>query len=402
MTSSRTNRRKLRILFVSQYFPPEVAAPAVRAHETCREWAQLGHDVTVLCGFPHHPSGVIPPRYRRLLVKRETLDGVKVIRTWLHAAPNKGVLRRSLSYLTFMLSAIVTGALTVRKPDVVIGTSPQMLTGVAAWALSRIKGCPFVFEVRDLWPDALRAVGLKIPGILFAALKSLELFLYDRAEQIVVVTESFKRMIGRSAVRSRNVVVVPNGVDLTAFSPGEGGAEGVAYIGTLGLAHKLDFLVEAAAAMKDTNFNLIGEGADRERLESLARRLGADNLRFWGLQPRKLVPSLIRRMDICVVALRKSRLFTSFIPSKMFEVMACGRPLILACEGEAAEIAERSGAAIVIAPEDIGSLRTAIRKLMNSKRLRTSMGHAGRRFVEEHYDRNRLSRKYLEILKRVI
>jgi glycosyltransferase involved in cell wall biosynthesis len=395
------DKKKLKILFVSQYFPPEVAAPAVRVHETCREWVKLGHDVTVLCGFPHHPTGVVPEKYKRLLTKRENWDGIKVVRTWLYAAPNKGVFRRSLCYVSFMLSAIISGMLFVRKVDVVIATSPQLLVGVSGWVLSRFKRCPFFFEVRDLWPDALVAVGVCIPGPLFSALKFLERFLYERAQEIVVVTNAFRETIADIGGLDKKIAVIPTGIDLDKFQPGggDGWGGGVAYIGTLGLAHRLDFFIETASEMPTVPFNLIGDGADRQRLELLAGRLGTKNLRFWGLLPRDRIPSMIYAMDVCVVALRDSKLFHKFIPSKMFEVMACERPMIVACAGEAAEIARRSGGAIVVPPEDKDAFKDAIQRLLESNGLRSELGRRGRRFVQSEFDRKKLSTRYIKMIK---
>jgi len=393
----KKGRKKLRIVFISQYFPPEVAAPAVRVHETCREWVRMGHDVTVLCGFPHHPTGIVPERYKRLIVKREKLDGIKVIRTWLYAAPNRGFLKRSFSYLSFMISAIITGSILVRRPDVIIATSPQLLVGVSGYVLSKLRRCPFVFEVRDLWPDALTAVGVRIPRLLYGILKSLEHFLYKKAKLIVVVTDSFRKIL-KHVVGRNKIFVLPNGVDVEMFSPGRGGGKGVAYIGTLGLAHRLDFLIRTAKNLPQITFNLIGDGADRSRLEKHAMTSEARNVRFWGIIPRMKIPSIIRSMDICIVALRKSELFQNFIPSKMFEFMGCARPLILACEGESAEIAKKSGGVLLINPESEEELVGAIKKLMMNSHLRKKMGIKGRRFVEAHYDRKNLSKKYIRFL----
>ena len=207
----------MHIVYVSQYFPPEVAAPAVRVYELSRQWVRMGHKVTVLTGFPHHPTGVVPKRYRGYLRKFEVIDGIRVIRTWLYAAPNVGVLRRSLCYLSFMISAIITGLLYVRRPDVVIATSPQLLVGVAGWLIAKVKRCPFIFEVRDLWPEALVAVGLSKRNLLISVLKRLARFLYTHPSAVVTVTKRFQEKI--QAQTSSSVYYLPNGVDRTLFYP---------------------------------------------------------------------------------------------------------------------------------------------------------------------------------------
>ncbi|MBS2026069.1 MAG: glycosyltransferase family 4 protein, partial [Deltaproteobacteria bacterium] len=185
----------MRILYVSQYFPPEMGAPAARVSELSREWAALGHDVTVLTGFPNHPTGVIPPEYRGELIRRETrpeLNGVQVLRVPIHAAANKGLVRRALNYGSFALSSAALGPVLAKRPQVLIATSPQILTAVSGAWLATVLRVPFVLEVRDLWPKSIVAVGaLKEGSLPVRALELVEKGLYKRADRIVSVTDSF-------------------------------------------------------------------------------------------------------------------------------------------------------------------------------------------------------------------
>ena len=335
----------MKILYVSQYFSPEMGAPAARAAELSRHWVAAGHDVTVLTGFPNHPTGVVPPEYRgklRRLVMRETVDGVNVVRTWLLPFPNRKSYERMLNYSSFCVSSATTG-LFLSRPDVVIATSPQLLVALSGWWLARAKRVPFVFEVRDLWPESLAAVGMGHPGSpLHHGLAKIAGFLYQRCDRVVVVTPAFKDyLVEHWHTPPDKISVVENGVETDLFSPGEVdaklrnelGADGkfvVGYIGTMGMAHGLETLVEAAARLQNSApqvlFLLVGEGAEKDRIISLAKSRSLDNLRFVDQQPREKIPAYIRLSDACLVLLKKTELFKTVIPTKMLELCPVGDP----------------------------------------------------------------------------
>ncbi|HEX2598728.1 MAG TPA: glycosyltransferase family 4 protein, partial [Terriglobales bacterium] len=206
----------MRILYVSQYFPPEMGAPAARVSELAQHWSRAGHDVTVLTAFPNHPTGVVPPPYRgklRRLVLRERSANINVIRSWLLPFPNRKAYERILNYSSFCASAAITGTF-IRRPDVLIATSPQLLVGLAGWAISRVKRVPFIFEVRDLWPESLAAVEMSHAGSpLSRILGAIAGFLYRNSEHIVVVTPAFKDfLIEHWQVPAGKISVVENGV----------------------------------------------------------------------------------------------------------------------------------------------------------------------------------------------
>lgn len=409
----------MKILFVSQYFPPEMGAPAGRVYELARHWVQGGHQVTVLTGFPNHPTGVLLPEYRakwRRLFFREQVDGIEVVRVWLMPFPNRKPHERILNYTSFCLSSSLAG-LFLPRPEIVIGTSPQLLVGLTGWWLGRVKRAPFIFEVRDLWPESLTAVGVSgQDSSLYRALKGIARFLYRRCDRLVVVTPAFKDyLMANWGIRGEKISIVENGVETELFRPGpdngirhQFGLEGkfvVSYIGTLGMAQGLDTLLKTAARFpsgtSNVMFLLVGEGAEKEELYGLAAKLGLRNVIFVSQQSRALVPNIIRASDACLVILRRREIFTTVIPTKLLEFMACARPVILGVEGQAREIVESAQAGLCIEPENVDALECAIRKLNSDPALRQRLGDNGRQWVVENVSRGKTAGKYLEVLESV-
>src|SRR5271167_1928681 len=387
----------MKILYVSQYFPPEMGAPAGRAAELSRLWAEDGHEVTVLTGFPNHPTGIVPPKYRRSfrrLVTREHVEGVNIVRTWLLPFPNRKAYERILNYSSFCVSSAATGVF-LHQPEVVIATSLQLLVGLAGWWLARCNGVPFVFEVRDLWPESLAAVGIgSHNSLLHRSLAKIAGFLYRSCDRLVVVTPAFKEyLVKHWRVPEEKIFVVENGVETSLFSrftPNaalrrELGAEGkfvVSYIGTLGAAHGLETMLEAASWLRERApevlFLLVGEGAEKARIVSLSRSRGLSNVRFVDQQPREKIPAYITASDACLVLLKKSELFKTVLPTKMLEFMSCARPVILGVDGYARKVMEQANAGIFIQPEDSVALAEAIVRLAQNPALRESLGRNGR------------------------
>ena len=409
----------MKILYVSQYYPPEMGAPAARVSQLARAFAADGHDVTVLTGFPNHPTGVVPPEYRGWpYVRREDDHGVKVIRTPIYAAANKGLVKRSLNYFSYAASASILGPLLTEKPDVVIATSPQFLTAVAGYELAKLKRVPFVFEVRDLWPRSIVEVGaMDASSPVVKAMEAAEMFLYRHADRIVVVTDSFVDEIAARGIDRSKISVVKNGVDLGLFTPGpkdnairtELGLEGrfvAAYIGTHGMAHGLATMLDAAKLLKDDDrfrLVLVGEGADKAELKARAEREGLTNVTFVDQQPHARIPEFVRAADATLVLLKAKELFKTVIPSKIFEFMAASRPIVLGVDGEARRIIEDDAqAGIFVPPESPDSLVAALRKLASDPALCERMGVSGRAHVEAHFSRTALARRYLNILDDVI
>ncbi len=396
-----------------------MGAPAARAEELSTRWAQVGHEVTILTGFPNHPTGVLHSEYRkkfRRVVVREQMNGVKVVRTWLWPLPNRKSFERMLNYASFCLSAALTG-IFVERPDVLIATSPQLLVGLSGWWLSRLKRVPFVFEIRDLWPESLSAVGMQDQSLLYAFLSRIAKFLYRKSDHIVVVTPAFKdHLISYWDVPAEKISVIYNGVETQLFHPStdtselrrELNAEGkfvVSYIGTMGWAHGLNTLIEAALIMQSSQpnvlFLLVGEGADKERVIELSKSKGLHNLLFVGQQPREKIPDYINASDVCLVLLKKTDVFKTVIPTKMLEFMACGRPIILGVDGQARTIVEEAAAGMFVEPENTKGLVEAVRALSADPEGRKAMGKSGREYIVRKFSRKETATTYAGVLARI-
>jgi glycosyltransferase involved in cell wall biosynthesis len=411
----------VKILYVSQYFPPEMGAPAARAAELARYWTQDGHEVTVLTGFPNHPTGLVPLEYRskfRRLVTREHVNGVSVVRTWLFPFPNRKAHERMLNYSSFCVSACTSG-MFVRRPEILVATSPQLLVGLSGWWLARTKRVPFVFEVRDLWPESLTAVGMGCEdSLLNRWLRAIAGFLYVHSDRIVVVTPAFKdHLVQNWKVPEGKICIVQNGVDTNLFSPRAHNAEFrrklgiegkfvVGYIGTMGMAHGLETVVHAASDLQRTApnvlFLMVGEGADKERMINLARSRGLTNILFVGQQPREKVPDFIAASDACLVSLKRTELFKTVIPTKMLEFMSCARPVILGVDGQARRIIDEAKAGLFVEPEDAAALIQAIRQLAANEAMREMLGRNGRRHILEHFSRQQTAEDYVAVLAEIL
>jgi colanic acid biosynthesis glycosyl transferase WcaI len=407
----------MKILYVSQYYPPETGAPAVRVSELARAWVADGHEVTVLTGFPHHPTGVVPEGYRGWpWVRTEDDAGVRVVRVPVFASANKGVVKRSLSYLSFAASAGLLGPVLAGRPDVVVATSPQFLTGMAGLELAFLKRVPFVFEVRDLWPQSVVEVGAMAadhPAV--KAMEVAERLLYARADRIVVVSEPFVDELAARGVDPSKTFVVTNGVDLDRFRPmprendirSELGLTGkfvAMYVGTHGMAHGLATLLEAAELMRGDDrfrFVFVGEGADKEALVERARRRALGNVVFVGQQPHERIPEFVSAADAMLVPLRAKALFRTVLPSKIFECLAAARPVVLGVEGEARRLVEASGGGVCVPPESAEAIVSVLRHLEADRPGAEAMGRRGRAYVEQHFARPVLARRYLGLLAEV-
>ncbi|OFX14220.1 MAG: hypothetical protein A2Z18_08050 [Armatimonadetes bacterium RBG_16_58_9] len=402
----------MRILYISQYFPPEVNAPAQRVFDFAKAWTDAGHEVVVLTGFPNHPAGKIFDGYKLRLLQRENIDGVDVVRAYLYPAPNEGKLRRCANYVSFMVSAATLGCAAVGKVDVVIASSPQLLVGVAGYWISRVKRVPFVLSVRDVWPEALVAVDAKVSRRLYNLLDRVANFLYKRADKIITVTRGAQDVIRRHGVDQAKLELIPTGVHSDVIKPmdppqdirvryGDGESVIVSYVGTHGMAQKLFAVLRAAQLLADeprVQFVSVGDGADKENLVRMKNDLALENVHFVDQLPRQEALDYIAASDICLVPLRKAELFKETIPSKLYEIMACGRPIILGVDGEARKLLETASAGIYVEPEEPQALADAIRKLATDPGARARYGENGRRFVTENFDKGILAEQFLSLL----
>jgi len=407
----------VRIAVLSHYFWPEPGAPSARLLEMSREWVARGHEVTVVTNFPNHPSGVVPQPYRGRSFQIEHAEGLRIIRCRTYATPNRGFARRTLGHLMFMVQAAWQATPHLRDTDILVASSPTLFAVVSALVISRRVGVPYVFEVRDLWPAIFVDLGVIRNRFAISMLERLELALYRRARAVVTVTQAFAEDIARRGIDRGKLHVIPNGVDLELFQPeppeqalraqlGLADKQVMLYCGAHGISHALGGILDVAARLQQTqpriHFLLVGEGAEKDALVARARALALGNLTFHATVPREQVPAFYRAADVCLVPLRAVPLFRSFIPSKMFEILACSRPILASLEGEAARILLDSGAAIVVPPEDAEALKGAVVRLAADRELRDALGVRGRPFVAEHFDRRRLAARYLEVLEQVV
>lgn len=409
----------MKILFLSHYFPPEVNAPATRTYEHCKAWVEAGHEVTVVSCVPHHPMGEAYPGYRNRFFQRETVDGIEAIKVLTYITANEGFAKRTFNYIFYMLMVIVCSPF-IRKADVVISTSPQFFNGLAGYFVSRIKRAPWVLEIRDLWPESIVAVGAAKSKRLISLLEMIERFVYRKADHIVPVTNSFKEHISERGGKLDAITVIRNGVDLDSFKPQssneqalelkrELGLEGkfvAAYVGTHGMAHGLDTIMDAAAILEGDErirFLMVGDGSERERLLQKKNERRLDNVVMLGQQPKAKMPEIWAISDVSLVLLRKLDLFKTVIPSKIFESMAMSTPIVLGVEGEVAQIIEESGSGLCIEPESAAELAKKLRQLTGDDELYQRLAISGRAFVACHYSRQKLAIHYLEnILETVV
>jgi hypothetical protein len=405
----------LKILFFSHYFPPEVNAPASRTYDHCVRWARAGHNVTVVTCVPNCPDGVVFEGYRnRFRAQVEWVDGVRVVRVWTYVTANEGTARRIANFLSYMITSSLRG-MRLPRPDVVVATTPQFFCAWAGRIVARLRRVPFVLEVRDIWPESIAAVGALKNRFLLRRLEGLEKRLYRAADHIVAVGEGYRDNILSKVDVADRISVITNGVDLDQFVPRESDPRFrhlwnledkfvCSYIGTIGMAHGLEVVLEAAALLRRRNrrdiaFCLVGDGAARKELEAAAARQDLNgSVVFTGLQPKSEMPYVLSASDACLVHLKKCELFGTVIPSKLFEIMAMQRPIIMGVSGEARRMVSRAGAGIDMEPGSAEELASAVTRLADDRSFTAGLGRAARAFVSEHYDRDRLASRYLVLL----
>lgn len=402
----------MRILLISQYFPPEFGAAAARNSEHAQFWAEAGHEVEVLTGFPNYPEGVIPAEYRGRALAREERNGYRVTRAWIYATPNRGVFRRALASLSFFFSACIAGLFCCARPNVVIASSGPFGVGPLGWLIAFIRRVPFVLEVRDLLPQQAVDTGMIRNPALIALLTAIETFLYRRAARVVCVAEASRKTLSKRGVPEAKLCTIENGIREDLFCPGAktnsirvehgwGDRFVALYAGAHGVSQGLGTILDAADSLRDEPgilFVFAGEGAEKPALMAQAAGRGLRNVQFLPIQPKEGMPELYAAADVCLVPLRRGVYFTLNIPSKMFEVMACARPILLGARGQALEIAESAGACVPVPPEDAAAFAQAIRDLRSHPERAAQLGESGRRFVLEHFTRRRKAERYLNVL----
>ncbi len=402
----------MRVLYLSQYFPPEVGATQTRAHEMARYLVQAGHRVTMLAEIPNHPAGIIPPAYRGKLWERRPLDGIDVIRLWVITSPHKGFRQRMLFYLSYMVMAILAGLVVGlrlrRRYDLIYATSPPLFVGLAGAILSILLRTRLVFEVRDLWPESAVALGeLSSPRAIRLA-EHVERFCYRQARQIVVVTRGIQARLRARGIRPGRVHLIPNGANVDQFHPAPAEAAALReslglgdrfvaiYAGIHGVAQGMDTLVDAARLLQDDPdivLLLVGEGPRKAAVRAAQVAWHLTNLRLLGEQPRAAMAGYLSLAGCAIVPLRDDPLFAGALPSKLFEGLACSTPVVLSAPaGEATAVLAAAQAGLAVPPEDPAALAAAIRWMRDHPAEAAAMGARGRAFVTAHYTRREAAR----------
>jgi colanic acid biosynthesis glycosyl transferase WcaI len=399
--------------YLVQQFPPEVGAGPARVSELALRWQRHGARVTVITGMPNRPEGRIHAPYRGKLFMSEEWHGVRVLRSWLYASPRHGFTRTLANNLTFMATGMAHAATQTGKLDVLIASSPPFFVHVAGMAVRPFRRVPIVLEVRDLWPDYLIGMGA-VRGPAARALLALERRMLGAAAHVVAVTESFRQRVIEKGVPPERVTLIPNGVDPRLYFREVPGGHDLAwraspeefvvgYLGNFGAGQDLTSVLQAADLLRaepGLRFVLVGDGTDRERVLGRAAELRLSNVSIHPPIPKEQTRGFYNSCDACLVPLANIDALQEAIPSKIFEAMACERPVLASVAGEAAAVVERSGAGVVVPPGCAVGIAAAVRRLRSmTVEARDDMGARGRAYVVEHHARDRMAERYLDVLR---
>jgi len=400
----------MKILFITDNFPPEVNAPATRTYEHCQEWIKKGVEVTVITCVPNFPHGNVYAGYKNRLYQKENVGGIEVIRVWSYMTSNSGFIKRVLDYVSFAWMAFWVGLF--REYDVIIATSPQFFTTWSAWGLSKIRRKPWIFELRDLWPESIKTVGAMKQGRAIDMLEKIELGLYRDADRVIAVTEAFKTNLINRGIDGKKIEVVTNGSNVELFYPRDKDTvllkklhlEGkfiIGYIGTHGMAHSLDFIMYSLAKIEDTHihFLFIGDGAMKKNILDIAEDLKLENITFLDSVSKEEVPKYLSLVDVSLAPLKKEENFKTVIPSKIFEASAMQKPTLLGVEGEAQEIIEKYHAGLCFEPENEEDFIKNVYKIYD-KQVYAELQN-GCLQLAEAYNRKHLAKKMLNIIYHV-
>lgn len=404
--------KKIKILLATQYFPPEVAAGANRSYEHAKRWVNLGAEVTVVTCFPNYPTGNIPEKYKGLKYFEEEVDGIKVIRTFTYATPNKGFFKRILAYFSFMFSSVIQSINKIGKQDLVIASSPPYTVGISGMIIGKIKKIPYIFEVRDLWPESIIQLGQVKNKLLIKILERVELMMYKNATLIVGISDPFVEFISSKGIERDKIKIIKNGVNLELFKPKNVNLDlknslklddkfVVSYFGTFGLSQGLETILRTAEMLKgesDIHLLLIGNGADRGKLLDLKNELKLDNVTILKPIPKEELVDYYSISDLMLVPLRNLKLFDSALPSKMFEIMAMEKPIVHTVNGEARKLLEKENVGKYVEAENYEELAATILAIRNNPIWLNEAGKNGRRLVEKEFNRKILAKEYLNIL----
>jgi glycosyltransferase involved in cell wall biosynthesis len=405
----------LKILFLTENFPPETNAAATRVYERAIYWQKSGHKVTIITSAPNFPQGVLFNGYQNHWWKTEDMSNIKVVRVKTYISPNKGVVLRSLDFLSFGVMGFFVGLFQTR-PDIVVATSPQFFSAVAGWAVAACRRLPFIFELGDLWPSSIAAVGAIKKGVLLNWVEKFELFLYRRSSRIAALTHAFKINLVRRGIEESKIDVVLNGVDLPRYAPRKRDEKlarkwlledkfVIGYVGTHGMAHGLKNVLNVAEQLRKNErirFLLAGAGAERDKLLQHAKTRSLSNVIFMPMQPKEAMPAVWSLCNVALVHLKDDPAFSEVIPSKIFEAMAMGLPILIAIpDGEARRVVEDNSAGIWVPPENPKAFVNAVKKLSNDGQLYDKLS-ANSLAAAPNYSRSIQADRMISVFKKAL
>ena len=371
-----------------------------------------GEKVTVVTGFPNYPTGIIEPPYRGKVFMEDSVDGIRVLRCWVAAAPNRGFARRILNHLSFAFSSLL--ALRRLGPtDVIYVQSPPLFVGIAALMYRTLKRAPYVFNVSDIWPQSAMEMGALRNRTFIRMAEWLERRLYRKAARITTATPGILEKLAARGIPREKLFLLTNGVDTDIYKPGppdralaarlglDASKKIFLYAGTHGMAQGLDVILDAARETRDPNilYVFVGEGAEKDTLMKRSKQLALTNVYFLPNQPQPTMPALLNTVYASIIPLRRLELFKAALPSKIFEAMAVARPVIGVMWGEAADLIRESGCGLVVEPEDGQGLKDAVDKLAADPKLADELGQNGRRYVSDHYNRKAIAARLAQVLR---
>tara|TARA_A100001011_G_scaffold344618_1_gene379735 strand:+ start:5696 stop:6910 length:1215 start_codon:yes stop_codon:yes gene_type:complete len=399
----------MKILLISENFYPESNAPGKRLFEHAKEWIRLGNEVTVLTGVPNAPKGKVFEGYKNRIYQSEKIDGIKIVRIWTFIAKNERFLLRTLDFISFMITSFFFG-LFIKKHDKIIVSSPQFLPVISGFIIAKIKNIPFILEIRDLWPESIVALGaINKNNYIIKILYAIAKYIYRKSELIVVVTKTFKEYLVDMGIKEDKIIVIENGFNFDSTLKPNKSIQAikekynitnknftVSYIGTIGMSHGIEIVLEAAQLIKDVNFLIIGEGAQKKSLQKIVKVKKITNILFIDNIDWQEIVNINQIISVNLIHLRNLELFKTVIPSKIFESMALRKPILAGLIGESLDIIIQSRSGLEVVPENPDSLVEKILQMKNNQNLCDELASNGFKLVQERYNRKILAGKMID------
>ena len=399
----------MKILMLAENFYPETNAPAKRLFDHAKEWVRLGNEVTVLTGVPNVPKARVFKGYKNKIYQSEKIDGIKIVRVWTFIAKNEGFLLRTLDFTSFMITSFFFG-LFIKKPDKIIVSSPQFLPVISGFVIAKIKNIPFIMEIRDLWPESIVALGaINKNNYIIKFLYMIANYIYRKSELIVVVTKTFKKYLINLGIKEDKIIVIENGFNFDSTLKPSRSIDAVkekyhitnnnftvSYIGTIGMSHGIEIMLDAAKLIKDVNFLIIGEGAQKKSLQKIVEIEKITNILFIDNIDWQEIVNINQIISVNLIHLRNLELFETVIPSKIFESMALKKPILAGLIGESLDIIKQSRSGLEVIPENPDSLVQKILKIKNDQNLNDELASNGFKLVEKRYNRKILAQKMIK------